>query len=130
MSFYIDLILDADNLSCSVAYPLDLAGYEVAVKYLAIPKTFENTTEIVQLRSSMVTAYPFFDSKDNLLTAAVHDTHYSKHFIHEPVSPQYRPVSCGRLYDMRFTIVDEKEKALEIPEGKVIITLHFRQGKC
>jgi len=129
MSFYIDLLLHSDHLSSSVAYPLDLAGYEVAVTYLALPKTFDNTTEIVQLRSNFVANYPFFDARGSLLTAAVHDSHMGKHFIHEPINPQYRPVSCGWLTDMRFTLVDDKEKPVEFEEGKIIIILHFRHGK-
>ena len=126
MSFYLDFLLDVSDLQSSLAYPVGVAGYEVAVVSLAVPKTFDNTVEYIRLQANFISTQPFYDGRSLLLTTPVHDTHDGKSFIYEPPNPQYRPVCCGPLTDIRFSLLDEKDKPISFENGKILVVLHFR----
>ena len=126
MAFYLDFLLDVNNLQSSLAYPVVVAGYEVAVVSLAVPKTFDNTVEFIRLQANFISTQPFYDGRNLLLTTPVHDSHDGKYFIYEPPNPQYRPVFGGPLTDIRFTLLDENDKPISFEIGKILVVLHFK----
>ena len=126
MSFYLDFLLDVSDLKSSLAYPVAIAGYEVAVVSLAVPKTFDNTIEFIRLQANFISTQPFYDGRSLLLSTPVHDSHDGKYFIYEPPNPQYRPVCGGPLTDIRFSLLDENDKTITFEMGKVLVVLHFR----
>ena len=126
MAFYLDFLLDVNNLQSSLAYPVAVVGYEVAVVSLGVPKTFDNTVEYIRLSANFISTQPFYDGRSLLLTTPVQDTHDGKTFIYEPSNPQYRPVCGGPLTDIRFSFLDEKDKPISFDEGKALVVLHFR----
>lgn len=125
MAFYLDFLLDVSDPTAQLAYPVNVVGYDVAAIVFAIPKTFNNTVEFARLRANFVSTQPFYDGQNLLLTTAIHDSHRGKIFTYEPVNPQYRPMSCRVLTDIRFAVVDEKNEPIEFDSGKMLVVLHF-----
>ena len=68
MAFYLDFLLDVNNLQSSLAYPVAVAGYEVAVVSLGVPKTFDNTVEYIRLQANFISTQPFYDGRSLLVT--------------------------------------------------------------
>jgi hypothetical protein len=123
MDFYLEVILEANNLNSSLGIAKCVANAKVAVVSLAVPKTFDNTTEYIQLLANFVA--PQINGKKLLLTSPVHDNDMSKALICEPVNLQYRSVCCDVIQDLSFTLLDENDSVIEFDDGKLMLVLHF-----
>jgi hypothetical protein len=123
MDFHLDVLLDANNLNTSLGIAKGVANVKVAVVSLAVPKTFDNTTEYIQLLANFVA--PQINGKKLLFTSPVHDSDMSKALICEPVNLQYRNVGFDVIQDLSFTLLDENDSVIEFDDGKVMLVLHF-----
>jgi hypothetical protein len=128
-SFYVHLLLDARNLFVNSANILEIPeNCQLAVVSLALPKTFDNSVEYIQLSSNLVDRTPW-DHRQLLLSIPAHNNDLSKALIHEPPNLQYHAGVAGRWREFGFRVTDEYGKVIEFDGGTVMVVLHFKWKK-